>query len=205
MTALREQLRLALADRHAPESRALFGWLLARVVNRVEAAGRRFTPDLLHPHELEEVSSEVMVQLIAGGLARFNGDELPSLLAYVRTISDRTLCRRVRQRLHERAALAARGAEAAEDWQGRFPNPDAEIGAVPPCPLAEADMDYLLELLRAGSRIELARRQGVSRAVVTQRVQRIQARISALSPAERGAAEAWMSHAAASVLSDEGA
>lgn len=203
MSALRDQLRLALADRHAPESRALFGWLMARVANRVEAAGRRFTPDLLHPVELEEISSEVMVQLIAGGLARFNGDELPSLLAYVRTIADRTLSRRVRQRLHERAALAARGVEAAEDWQGRFPEPEAQIQAVPVCPLAEADMLYLMELLRAGSRIELARRQGVSRAAVTQRVQRIQARISALSPSERGAAEAWMNHAAASVLGEE--
>lgn len=204
MSAFRDELSLLLADRHSPEARAFFAWLLRYVERRVTAVGSRLYPDLIQPSELEEITAEVMIQLVGGSLARFRGESTNELVAYVRVVSDRAVCHKVRRRLLERRTLENRGAELATAWAGRVDDASDVVRHVPDCPLQTADMDYLNALLRAGSKGELARRQGVSRAAVTQRVQRIQARIEALNPRERAAAEAWLEHAARQAIDSGG-
>ncbi len=203
MADFRDQLALLLADRHSAEARAFFTWLLKYVERRVGTVGSRLYPDLLNTSELEEIAAEAMVQLVGGSLARFRGESMNELVAYVRTVADRAVCHRVRRRLLERRTLDERGVELTQSWSGHLLDPLEAIRQVPDCPLPQADGDYLVELLRAGSKGELARRQGVSRAAVTQRVQRIQARIQALAPRERAAAEAWLEHSARRVLEAE--
>ena len=203
MSALRDHLIGLLADRRSEEARAFFQWLLQYVDRRVSLVGRRFVPDLLLRSDLEEVVSEVVTTLIDGGLARFRGETMPELVGYVRTIADRSVGHRARRRINERAALIDGGAEAARDWCVRLADPEQAARLVPDCPLTEDDERYLFELLRAGSKVELARSQGVSRAAVTQRVRRIEARIAALAPRDRAAARAWLEHAARQVLEEE--
>jgi len=203
MNPFKDELAILVADRHSAEARAFFTWLLRYVERRVGTVGGRLYPDLLHPSELEETSAEVLVQLVSGGLARFRGESMNELVAYVRTIADRAVCHRVRRRLLERRTLDERGVDLTFSWSARILDPFEAIRQVPDCPLPQTDMDYLVELLRAGTKGELARRQGVSRAAVTQRVQRIQARIRALAPMERAAAEAWLEHSARQVLEAE--
>lgn len=204
MSAFRDELSLLLADRHSPEARAFFAWLLRYVERRVTTVGSRLYPDLVQPSELEEITAETMVQLVGGSLARFRGESMNELVAYVRVIADRAVCHKVRRRLLERRTLENRGAELAASWTGRLDDSADLVRQVPDCPLQSSDMDYLTALLRAGSKGELARRQGVSRAAVTQRVQRIQARIDALAPRDRAAAEAWLEHAARQVIDTGG-
>ena len=57
-----------------------------------------------------------------------------------------------------------------------------------------------MSLLEAGSKAALARRVGVSRAAVTQRVQRIRQRIDALSGHDRMAHDVWMTQEARHAL-----
>lgn len=203
MSDFRDQLLVLLADRHSAEARAFFTWLLKYVERRVGSVGSRLYSDLLHPSELEEVTAEAMVQLVGGSLARFRGESMNELVAYVRVVADRAVCHRVRRRLLERRTLDERGEELSYAWSARLLDPFDAIRQIPDCPLDSKDMGYLVELLQAGSKGELARRQGVSRAAVTQRVQRIQARIQALGPRERAAAEAWLQHSARQVLECE--
>lgn len=202
MSEFRDHLLRLLANRHAPEARAFYGWMIRVVGGRVTAVGRKFTPDLLQPAELEEVTGEVMLQLVGTSLARFRGETEAELMAFVRVISDRAVCRRVRRRLSERKAL-----EGGEPrlWMGRVDGPEEYARSVPDCPLGEVDKQYLRELIASGSKVNLARAHGVSRAAVTQRVQRIQARIAALAPRERAVVEAWLEQTAREVLEAGGA
>jgi DNA-directed RNA polymerase specialized sigma24 family protein len=78
--------------------------------------------------------------------------------------------------------------------------PDEEVELAVDSPLRPKDQAYLLELLQAGTKAELARRTGVSRAAVTQRVQRIRSRIDALAQQDRLTHDVWMSQAARRVL-----
>lgn len=197
MSEFRDQLLRLLGNRHAPEARAFYGWLIRVVGGRVTAVGRRFTPDLLQPAELEEITGEVMLQLVGTSLARFRGETEAEMLAFVRVISDRAVCRRVRRRLAERRAIEGGEPKA---WMGRVDGPEDIARSVPECPLGEADQTYLRELIESGSKVNLARAHGVSRAAVTQRVQRIQSRIAALAPRERAAVEAWLEQTAREVL-----
>lgn len=198
---LRRQLRLLLADRRSPEARALFE-VLTRYAHRRVALVSRHCGGALGEAEQEEVVGEVLLQLMQGSLAAFRGESLPELLGFVRTIADRTTWRVVRRRDRERALIQA-DTEGVEAWNASVPRPDAFLETVPDSPLPEADQTYLLELLRAGSKAEFARRAGVSRAAVTQRVQRIRGRIAELAPQARMAHEVWLDQAARRVLASE--
>ena len=197
MSAFRDHLTALLSNRHSAEARAFFGWLIRVVGGRVSTVGRRFTPDLLHPAELEEVTGEVMLQLVGTSLSKFRGETEAEMMAFVRVISDRAVCRRVRRRLAERRAME--GGEP-KSWMGHVSTPEEIVRTVPDCPLNEVDQAYLRQLIEAGSKVELARCHNVSRAAVTQRVQRIQARIAALAPRDRAAVEAWLEQTAREVL-----
>jgi DNA-directed RNA polymerase specialized sigma24 family protein len=153
--------------------------------------------------ECEELVSEIIVQLVRGGLARFRGHSMPELYGFVRTIADRCTWKAVRKVERERAMLRNLRDGDIERWTSVPPRPDAGVELQPTSPLDQRDQDYLMDLLAAGSKAELARRSSVSRAAVTQRVQRIRKRVDELAAMERMAHDVWMKHAARSVLAME--
>lgn len=198
---LRPQLRMLLTDRHSGAARELFASLVGYTERRVAIVSRH-CGNTLAESERDEVVGEVLLQLMSGSLASFRGETLPELLGFVRTIADRTTWRAIRRRDRERSLLQADG-DLVEEWNASLPRPDAHIEVAPQSPLPESDQRYLLELLKAGSKAELARRAGVSRAAVTQRVQRIRNRVAELPAGERMAHEVWLQLAARRTVETE--
>ena len=194
----RRRLRSLLSDRTTVESAALFDLLLRYVHKRVLRVTSRCGNKLVHSRQ-EELVGDVLLQLMDGGLARFRGDSLPELLGFVRTIADRATWRAVRGAERERATLEGVDRETLRGWTATLEAPDA-VELDVDTPLDERDQTYLIELLRAGSKAELARRADVSRAAVTQRVNRIRARIDALGSQERMAHQVWMERKAREAL-----
>ena len=195
-------LRRCIADRRSPEAAALFQ-VLMQYAHRRTLVVSRHCGNALTASEQEEVVADVLLQLMQGALAAFRGDSVPELYAFVRIIADRTTWRVIRRKEREVDTLDGDGAEAVEGWQGSLPRPAADADRLADSPLPEKDQEYLLELLRAGSKAELARRSGVSRAAVTQRIQRIRARIDALTPGLRSRHEVWLRRAARDALMNE--
>lgn len=192
---VRAAVRSLLADRHSVEARALFVTLAGYVDRRVGSliAGR--CADLIGAAEGEEITSEVLMDLMvgeSGALSSFRGNTIGELYGFVRAVTDRAVWRRARKRLRERTLLEGGAGESLRAWGNPPPAADEAVEMVVESPFQEADAAWLSELLLSGSRAEMARRKGVSRAAVTQRVQRIRARIEAMEPASRAAAEAWL-------------
>lgn len=199
---VRKQLRFLLADRRSTEARELFT-LLSRYAAKRVAAVSRHCGGALAPSEREEVVSDVLLQLLQGSLASFRGSTVPELLGFVRTITDRTTWRVIRRRDRERNVLAANAIELTEDWTARLPAPDYGTEPIADSPLSPDDQAYLIRLLKAGSKAELARRAGVSRAAVTQRVQRIRSRVADLTDDAQMRHEVWLNQAARRVVTEE--
>lgn len=198
--AFRDQLQRIAANRHSPEAAALYKVLFDYTNGRI----RRISPRLrLSTCEQEEIVGEVLLQLMMGGLASFRGNSLPELLGFVRTITDRFAWKRVRSRDRERVALDSAGVDGMDSWTGQAPASPADVELHVDSPLEDKDQSYLLDLFRAGSKAEYARRAGVSRAAVTQRVQRIKDRIADLAPGERMAHEVWVGHSARAIAAFE--
>ena len=177
--------------------------LLTRYTHRRVASVNRHCGGALSASEQEEVVSDALLQLLQGSLASFRGHTVPELLGFVRTIADRTTWRTIRRRDRERALLQKEATTLVEEWNARLPAPDANGERIASSPLSEADQAYLVSLLEAGSKAELARRAGVSRAAVTQRVQRIRNRVAELSVNARMQHEVWLSQAARRVVVEE--
>jgi hypothetical protein len=170
----------------------MFLVLLKYIDQRAHATWRRRYRDLLSPTEVEELIGESMTRLMAGALARFQGDSLPALYAFVRTLTDRTVGEAAHRRLRERRSRERMMNEApliVTEGALRSSGPEVEVTDVP---LPEKDQRYLRDLLGAGSQAALARQRGQSRAAVTRMIQRIQSRIADLSPDERMTIEVWM-------------
>ena len=176
--------------------------VFSRYAHRRVSVVSRHCGNALSEGEQEEVVGEVLLQLMQGSLVAFRGETLPELLGFVRTIADRTAWRLIRRRDRERSLLHTDG-RIVEDWTAALPRPDAHLEVVPDSPLPDNDQAYLIELLQAGSKAEYARRSGVSRAAVTQRVQRIRHRISELPAMDRMAHDVWLNQAARRVLETE--
>lgn len=192
MTDLQQSLRGVLANRHTPETRAFYEKLLSYIDRRARLIWRSCYRDLLSQAEIDEAVAEVLKRLMCGALARFRGETLNELFGFVRTITDRCVWRLAQKKLKERDALEGEGREHAEDWYGTVRHPEALVEVIPEVPLAEADQDFLQKLLEAESKVEYSRRHGVSRAAVTQRVQRIRRRIAKLDPEQRRTVDAWL-------------
>lgn len=199
---VRKHLRLLLTHRRSSEARELFE-LLSRYTHRRVGTVNRHCGGALSPSEQEEVVADALLQLLQGSLASFRGETVPELLGFVRTIADRTTWRTIRRRDRERALLQKEATSLVEEWNARLPAPDAGGERVTDSPLSEADQTYLVSLLEAGSKAELARRAGVSRAAVTQRVQRIRNRVAELSSNARMQHEVWLKQAARRVVVEE--
>ena len=197
----RRQVRLLSARRSCPEAAVLFDVLMRYAHRRVVLVGNRLGAPMPLSRQ-EELVGEVLLQLMDGGLARFRGGSLPELLGFVRVIADRLTWRSIKRVEREGRHLRNRGAETVREWSGDSLHPeDVEYEAVSPLP--EQDRLYLLQLLSAGSKAELARKSGVSRAAVTQRVKRIRGRIRALTDHDRMAHDVWIKRAAREVLATE--
>lgn len=194
----RRQLRRLVADRGSPEAAAMFQVLMRYAHKRVIVVSNRCGGRMPASRQ-EELVADILLQLMDGGLARFRGATLPELLAFVRTIADRTTWRAVRAEDRERNTFTEGDAELARDWTATLRPPD-QTELVAETPLPEADQTYLLALLEAGSKAELARIAGVSRAAVTQRVQRIVARVEGMTFDQRIAHEVWLEQSARGVL-----
>lgn len=193
------QLRDVIARRDSEEARALQLLLLARVDRRVMGVLRRRTRGVVSDAEREELVSEVMMQLLRGSLAAFRGNTPAELFAFVRVITDRAVYRAAQRKIRERTLLDTHASDI-RDWSRSAEAVGERTRLVGDPPLADADASYLTQLLEAGSRAELARAQGVSRAAVTQRIKRIEARIASLAEPQQEAVEAWLLHTAREVL-----
>jgi len=191
MSAFKEQLQRVIADRRGPEARQLFGELLDYVQRRVAHTARTRCQGNFTRSELEEVSADVMVNLMSGGLVRFQGETPGELYAYVRTAADRTVLRMAERRVRERAHV-----ESERVLRPAHGPAEPAVEFAPTSPLPMEDQVYLRDLIAAGSKAALARTRGVSRAAVTQRIQRIRKRIGDLGPVESAAHEVWMSREA---------
>jgi hypothetical protein len=194
---LRDAVRRIAADRHAPEAKALFE-IVARYAHRRMGIVSRRCGDALTDSEQEELVGDVLFQLMQGSLASFRGETVPEFFGFVRTICDRSAWRVIRRKERERRVVET-DAAILEEWSVDLPRPDAFLEVRADTPLPDADRDYLVALLQSGSKAEYARRAGVSRAAVTQRVQRIQTRVLELSLAERLLHEAWLEQTARAV------
>lgn len=192
MTELQDQLRGLLADRNTPETRAFFEKLLSYIDRRARVVWRSCYADLLSESHIEDAVGEVLKRLVTGALNSFRGESLGELFAFVRTVTDRCIWRAAHKVLREREVLKGEGGKEAESWfEHAGPSPHS-VEHVPDVPLSQKDQDFFSALLQAESKVEYSRRHGVSRAAVTQRVQRIRRRISELPVEQQGAVDAWL-------------
>lgn len=191
-TGILGPLRQLLSDRQSPESRALFIQVASFVHQRVLRLSRQRYADLFCSATHEDIVSDVLYVLMSGALAQFRGRTMGELLSYVRTVSDRRIWRAAQRLIRERDALAGVVGDVVRDWAVKVPMPDqVEFGASE-SPLSAEDARYLLALLHSGSQAHFARASGVSRAAVTQRLQRIKRRIQELSQEDRDMAQRWL-------------
>jgi hypothetical protein len=198
--AFREQLALVAANRHSPEAAALYKVLFDYCSKRVVRISHR---SRLSTSEQEEVVGDVLLMLMKGSLASFRGGSLPELLGFVRTITDRATWKVVRGRERERKAMESADLTDMESWTGAAPAAADMLDLGAESPLAEKDKEYLLNLLRAGTKAAFARKTGVSRAAVTQRVARILSRVAALDAQQQLSHEVWLNRQARVAVSLE--
>jgi DNA-directed RNA polymerase specialized sigma24 family protein len=189
---IRVALEQLLANRHTPEARGMYMTLARYTHRRVDVtSGRRYS-DILSRVDREEIVGEVILQLMSGALARFKGNSVAELLGFVRTIADRMVGHAARKRIRERNTLAGEMGDEVRSWMGKETAPDHSVRMNQICPLTEEDAAYLTALFGAGSRADLARDRGISRAAVTQRLNRIRNRIDAMPPKHKSHARNWV-------------
>lgn len=189
---IRAALDQLLANRHTGEARALYTTLARYAHRRVENISRRRYSDVLAAPDREDLVAEVLYQLMSGALARFEGKTTGELLAFVRTISDRHVNHAAHKRIRERNTLAGEVGDTVRAWMSREPSPEETVRMAVECPLSEEDAQYLTALFVSGSRADLARSRGISRAAVTQRLTRIKNRIDALPGRQQSDAKVWI-------------
>ncbi|MCB9664341.1 MAG: hypothetical protein H6732_09520, partial [Alphaproteobacteria bacterium] len=144
MASLHADLRRVLADRRSPEATSIYRTLLAFAERRIATLARGRCRGLLAEADREEVLGEVLFQLTEGALGRFRGETMAELLAFVRTMCDRTAVRRAQRRLRERQTVEDLAAEGTEVWRPScLPRPDEGVEIEALSPLDEADRVYL--------------------------------------------------------------
>lgn len=191
-STIRPALEQLLANRHTSEARGLYTTLARYAHRRVEKTARLRYSDVLAAPDREELVAEVLLQLMSGALARFQGHSTGELLAFVRTVSDRHVNHAAHRKIRERDTLAGEMGDTVRSWIGQDPSPEEAVRLVPACPLNEEDAEYLTALFMVGSRADLARTRGTSRAAVTQRISRIKQRIDNLPVRARSDARVWI-------------
>lgn len=143
--------------------------------------------DRVGPADVDDIVSDVLLTLLRGGLECFRGESEPQFRAYLRVISQRATWALATRRSRERSV-----AEELVASTTAMSAPPAEVEFDCRTPLGREDRIYLQALMRAGSRAELAREKGVSRAAVSQRLQRIDRRVGRAPQRSQEAHEGWL-------------
>ena len=187
MALVREQ-----ADRAALRA-AVAKWGL----KEVRAAWRSRYSDLLSAEEVEELSGDVLSELLWRSLGRFRGHTGNELYVYVRTMCRRAVSRAARRRILHRESIQTLRAEAPPDRPpllGRPAQaPPIRLRGEPSAPpISATDQEYLEALLGVRGKLSaLAEQRGVTRSSVTKMVQRILGRLDSLLPDEREQVGQW--------------
>ncbi len=204
MEDLQRNIRHILANRHSADARAFWETLLKEIERRVRYVQQSRWSDVLRSTETEELVGDVLFDLMQGGLARFRGESIGELYAFIRTICERKVARAAQKRIRERKHVDYKADLTFDDRTVPAKAEASEIqGWEVNSPLPTKDQAYLTELLKAGSKAELARRKGVSRAAVTQRIQRIHVKLQELGEQARLEHRTWLQRQAESVISTE--
>jgi hypothetical protein len=166
-------------------------------LKEVRSAWRSRYQDLLSSEEMEELSGDVLGELLWRSLGRFRGATGNELYVYVRTMCRRSVGRAARRKILDRQSISRLQQEAPPGdppLLGRpQPQPPVRLrGEGGPPPISATDQAYLEALLRAGGKLSaLAEQRGVTRSSVTKMVQRILARLDALEPQQREQVGDW--------------
>ena len=203
MSDVQQQIRHLLVHRHSAEALELYTLVMKYAYRRVVHVTSGSTAYKLTKAEVEDLVSEVMLQLINGSLAQFRGNTIPELLGFVRTVTDRRVWRDRTKRIKSHEMMRSLKAETE-----RHPNHsrialDTVYEFDVDTPLSQEDQAYLAGLIEAGSKAEYARRNSLSRAAVTQRVKRIVNRIELFTENEQMAVQSWMQKVARTALASE--
>lgn len=202
MADIQEQIRHLTINRHTPEALELYTLIMRYTHKRILYVTKSIGTDRISAAEIEDLVSEVMLQLINGSLVQFRGQTVPELIAFVRTVTDRRIWRNRTKRIKNQEMLKRVRTDAEDTLGTKNVAPDSLVEFEPETRLSEEDERYLIALLRAGSKAEYARQQQQSRAAVTQRVKRIIKRIEALTQADQLAVESWLQRMARSALNE---
>jgi hypothetical protein len=202
MSEIQKQIRHLTINRHTPEALELYTLIMRYSHKRILYVTKSIGSDRITGAEIEDLVSEVMLQLINGSLVQFRGQTVPELIAFVRTVTDRRIWRNRTKRIKNQEMLKRVRTDAEDTLGTKHVAPDAMVEFEPETRLSEEDERYLIALLRAGSKAEYARQQQLSRAAVTQRVKRIIKRIEALTQADQLAVESWLHRMARSALNE---
>ena len=191
--SIQDDIAAILSGVQTAQSRALCVLIVEVIRKRSHYRSCCRYRDLVSADDLEDLNSEIMLVLLNGTLQAFRGRSHGELICFLRTIVDRHLWRLAQRRIRERELLNTETKALVESWSGTFMTPEQALVTIPESPLQEADTSYLLGLIQAGSQAAYARQQAVSRAAVTQRIQRIRKRIQALKEADQTTMRIWMS------------
>ena len=166
-------------------------------LKEVRSAWRSRYVDLLTAEEVEELSGDVLSELLWRSLQRFRGTTGNELYVYVRTMCRRAVGRAARRKILDRESIRTMVGEAPPDRPPLLGRP-----AVPPpvrlrnelgeLPISPSDQEYLAALLGVGGKLSaLAEQRGVTRSSVTKMVQRILGRLDTLDPHQREQVGEW--------------
>lgn len=202
MSEIQQQIRILLVHRHTPEALELYTMLMKYTYKRVIYITKSCGNDRLSSVEVEDIVSDVMLQLINGSLSQFRGQTIPELIGFVRTVTDRRIWRNRTKRINERELLKRMKTEQDSPFATSSTQPDDSFEFDPDSPLTQDDELYLAALIQAGSKAEYARQNQLSRAAVTQRVKRIIGRIEAFTQADQLAVDSWLRKVARKAIVD---
>ncbi len=183
---------------HEHADRGLLRAAVARWgLKEVRSAWRSRYADLLTTQEVEELSGDVLGELLLRSLGRFQGGTGNELYVYVRTMCRRSVARAARRKILDRQSIRRLQREAPQDdppllGQPSRPAPPRLRTEHGPPPISETDQAYLEALLQVGGKLSsLAEQRGVTRSSVTKMVQRILGRLDTLEPDEREQVGVW--------------
>lgn len=166
-------------------------------LKEVRSAWRARYADLLSPQEVEELSGDVLSELLWRSLGRFRGHTGNELYVYVRTMCHRAVGRAARRKVLDRQSIQKLQSEAPPDDPPLLGRPEAPPlvrlrGEGGELAISATDREYLEALLRVGGKMSaLAEQRGVTRSSVTKMVQRILSRLDALEPDQREQVGVW--------------
>ena len=108
------------------------------------------TADRMTAAEVEDLVSDVMLQLINGSLAQFRGDSIPELLGFIRTVTDRRVWRDRTKRIKSHEMMRSLKAERERHPKHTPMVQEERYDFDADTPLSDEDQTYLTGLIEAG-------------------------------------------------------